>query len=141
MTTTPLLGSSNTQSTTSTSSTSNPYGNLKAEDFINLMVTQLKNQDPTQPASNEALLAQMSQIGQLQSSTQLQTTLQNFGAQSQISSASSLIGKKVQGIDAQNNTITGVVSSVKVAANQVNLELDNGSALPLGNVTDVAASN
>src|SRR5262245_59397869 len=33
---------------------------LKAEDFINMMVTQLQNQDPLEPAKNSELLAQMS---------------------------------------------------------------------------------
>ena len=46
---------------------------LKAEDFIKMMVTQLQNQDPMEPAKNDELLAQMSQIGQLQSSTSCRT--------------------------------------------------------------------
>jgi flagellar hook assembly protein FlgD len=30
---------------------------LKAEDFIKMMITQLQNQDPMEPAKNEALPA------------------------------------------------------------------------------------
>ena len=48
---------------------------LTPNDFINLMVTELQNQDPTQPESSDALLSQMSEIGQLQSSDSLQSTL------------------------------------------------------------------
>ena len=48
---------------------------LKTEDFIKMMVTQLQHQDPLEPAKNQELLAQMSQIGQLQSQTLLQTDL------------------------------------------------------------------
>ena len=51
---------------------------LKTADFIKMMVTQLQNQDPTDPVKNQDLLAQMSQIGQLQSSQDLQTSLKGL---------------------------------------------------------------
>jgi flagellar basal-body rod modification protein FlgD len=111
---------------------------LSATDFIKMMVTQLQNQDPTQPASSDQLLAQMSQIGQLQASTALQTSLSGLVMQNQIGAAGNLIGKSVQGMDAQNNTVSGVVNSVRVQQNQVFLELDNSHELPLGNVTTIA---
>src|SRR3954468_11276352 len=88
---------------------------LKPKDFIKMMITQLQNQDPMEPAKNEQLLAQMSQIGQLESSTQLQTSLKSVTLQTQIGSASALIGKSVQGLDDNNAPIDGVVNSVKVA--------------------------
>ena len=70
--------------------------NLKAEDFIKMMITQLQNQDPLQPTGSDQLLSQMSQIGQMQSASSLQTTLQGLAQQNQIGAASSLIGKTVQ---------------------------------------------
>lgn len=113
---------------------------LKASDFIKMMITQLQNQDPTNPAKNEELLAQMSQIGQLQSSTLLQESLQGMVLQNQIGSAGNLIGKNVQGMDDYNNTVRGIVNSVKVQDNSVYLELDNGKRLSLGKVTSIAAA-
>ena len=123
-----------------TSSSANPY-NLTTSDFINMMVTQLKNQDPTQPMSNAELMQQMSQIGQLQSTSQLQTTLTAFGLQTQIGGAAGLIGKTVQGIDASNNTIKGVVNSVSVSGNTVSLMLDSGQSLPFSGVTAIAPTS
>lgn len=111
---------------------------LSPSDFLNLMVTQLQNQDPTQPTSSSDLLAQMSQIGQLQSANSLQTAMQGISLQNSIGAASSLIGKNVQGMDINNNTITGVVNSVKVANNAVSLELDNGQELDITRVTTIA---
>ena len=113
---------------------------LKADDFIKMMVTQLQNQDPTNPAKNEELLAQMSQIGQLQASTQLTESLKGMVLQNQIGSAGNLIGKTVQGMDDQNNSVTGVVNSVKVESDNVLLELDNGKQLQLGKVTSIAGA-
>ncbi len=102
------------------------------------MVTQLQNQDPLNPTSSSDLLAQMSQIGQLQSSDTLQTTLSNFASQTSLSSASSMIGKTVVGTDANSNPQTGVVSSVQIASGNISLELDNGVIMPLANVTSVS---
>jgi flagellar basal-body rod modification protein FlgD len=112
--------------------------NLKTEDFIKMMITQLQNQDPLEPAKNQELLAQMSQIGQLQSSTSLTESLKGMVLQNQIGSASSLIGKTVQGLDGQDDPVTGLVNSVKVGTDGVSLELDNGKSLMLSRVTQIA---
>jgi flagellar basal-body rod modification protein FlgD len=112
--------------------------NLKTEDFIKMMITQLQNQDPTEPVKNEQLLAQMSQISQLQSSTTLTTTLQSMTLQNQIGSASSLIGKVVKGLDVDGDPVDGLVNSIKVVDNKVQLQLDNGKALQMSNVTEIA---
>src|SRR3954468_4656466 len=79
---------------------------LKTEDFIKMMITQLQNQDPLEPAKNQELLAQMSQIGQLQSATSLQESLQGMVLQNQIGSAAGLIGKTVQGLADDNEPVT-----------------------------------
>jgi flagellar basal-body rod modification protein FlgD len=127
----------NTSGSTTTAAAS---GNLSLTptDFLNMMVTQLQNQDPLNPTSSSDILSQMSQIGQLQSSTSLQSTLQNFGIQTSLSSASSMIGKTVSGTDANSQPLTGLVTSVQVAGGNVSLELDNGTTMPLANVTAIS---
>jgi flagellar basal-body rod modification protein FlgD len=111
---------------------------LKSQDFINMMIAQLQNQDPLEPAKNQDILAQMSQIGQLQSNTQLQDTLKGLAIQSQLGSAGGMIGKMVEGLDNNKNKITGLVNSVRVESDKVFLELDNGNELGLGSVTKIA---
>ena len=115
--------------------------NLKAEDFIKMMVTQLQNQDPMEPAKNEELLAQMSQIGQLQSSAQLQESLKTMVLQNNIGSAGNLIGKKINGLDAKGAAVSGIVTAVRVEKDQVSLDLDNGQAISLSNVVSIAQMN
>jgi flagellar basal-body rod modification protein FlgD len=136
----PTTGSSSSNSSSGTAaSAANPY-NLQPADFIQLMVTQLQNQDPTQPTSNQDLLAQMSQIGQLESSDQLQTTMQSVTLQTQVGSASALIGKSVSGIDSSNNTISGVVNSVSVAGGNVSLNLDSGASMALTGLSSITST-
>ena len=140
MTTTPLVSPvQGTQVPGTTQSTAGTY-NLKPADFIKMMVTQLQNQDPLQPASNQELLQQMSQIGQLQSSTDLTTSLKGMVLQNQIGAAGNLIGKTVQGTDDQKNMVQGVVDSVRVQTDGVYLQLHSGKQIAMGNVTAIAAT-
>jgi flagellar basal-body rod modification protein FlgD len=133
----------------STTGASNSFSSLTAADFVKMMVTQLQNQDPLNPTNSQDILAQMSEIGQLQSSSQLQTTLTGTALQNQIGAASALLGKSVQGNDLNNNAVSGTVTSITitqtpanqsptgVATNTVTLNLDSGGSLPLQNVTSI----
>jgi flagellar basal-body rod modification protein FlgD len=113
---------------------------LKTEDFIKMMITQLQNQDPLEPAKNQELLAQMSQIGQLQSQTLLQESLHGMVLQQNVGAAGNLIGKVVEGVDDAGEPLDGLVTSVRVEKSEVLLELDNGKRLALGKVTGIATA-
>jgi flagellar basal-body rod modification protein FlgD len=106
-----------------------------------MMVTQLQNQDPTQPTSNEDILQQISQIGQLQSSDTLQTDLSTMVLQNSISSAGNLIGKSVQGVDTTGANSSGLVNSVQVQNGSVYLQLDSGKQMLLSNVQNISAAS
>ncbi|MGN6504672.1 MAG: flagellar hook capping FlgD N-terminal domain-containing protein [Tepidisphaeraceae bacterium] len=139
MSLTDAINTSSSNGTTSTSSTANKSLNLQATDFIKMMITQLQNQDPTEPTKSSDLLAQMSQIGQLQSSTQLQSSLQTLTLQNSLSSAGSMIGKAVTGKDANGADLAGTVTGVKVDSGQINLQLDSGSTMSLSNVLSITS--
>ena len=116
---------------------------LGTEDFINMMVTQLQNQDPLEPAKNEQLLSQMSQIGQLETSTQLQKSLTQLVLQNNLGASGNLIGKTVSGITefgGDTVDVTGTVTSVRVEGEDVYLELDNGNKLRMDQVTEITDS-
>jgi flagellar basal-body rod modification protein FlgD len=132
MTTTPILPSGSPNKIQSKSSA------LKAEDFIKMMVTQLQNQDPTDPEKNSELLAQMSQIGQLQTATELQDSMKSLVLQNSLGAAGNLIGKMVQGLDEDGSDMQGLVTSVHVENNEVSLELDSGKSLKLSRVTSIS---
>jgi flagellar basal-body rod modification protein FlgD len=134
----PLLTGSSTSSSVGSDQVQSPNSTLTASDFISLLITQLQNQDPTQPMSNTDLLTQLSQIGQLESNDTMQTTLQGITLQTTIGSAGNLIGKEIQGVDDQNNNVSGVVTGVQVQNQQVYLALDSGDSVQLGNVTQIS---
>ncbi len=108
------------------------------------MLTELQNQDPLQPTDTSALLTQISQVGQLESTTSLQTSITSLALQNSIGAASALIGKSVTGTDTTGKIpLSGIVNSIQVSGGNVSLQLDSGSSMPLANVltiTPVAAT-
>jgi len=82
--------------TTSSDTVSNPKSQLTADDFMQLFLTELQYQDPTNPMDTDKMLEQTSQMTQLQSNTDLSNTLKKLtdqmNASNQFSSVS-LIGK------------------------------------------------
>lgn len=130
-------GKTQFNSNTKTDSTGKKKG-LEATDFINIMIQQLQNQDPTEPTKSSDLLAQMSQIGSLQANTDLQTNLKNMTLQNGISNAAAMIGKTVTGKDTDGSDMDGIVTSVKVADGNLSLLLDSGKSITMNNVLTVA---
>jgi flagellar basal-body rod modification protein FlgD len=109
----------NTSSTGATSSAANStQGNglneVDMNQFLNLMITELQNQDPLNPTDNAALLEQIGQLRSISSNDQLVNTLSSFSNTQELTTASSLIGKKVKGLDVKGDQVDGAVSSVSV---------------------------
>ena len=53
-------------STTPTSSSASTAGNITSNDFLTLLVTEMKNQDPTQPTDPNAYIQQLVGVNSLQ---------------------------------------------------------------------------
>ena len=53
-------------------------GSLGQADFLNLLTTELQQQDPTDPVDNKEMLAQMAQFSQLAGITDMSTTLSDI---------------------------------------------------------------
>lgn len=111
------VGSSTGSTSTSSKANSLQGGGLNDVDlsqFLNLMITELQNQDPLNPTDNAALLQQIGQLRSISSNDQLVSTLTSFSSTSELTTASSLIGKKIQGLDDKGASVDGEVSSVSV---------------------------
>src|SRR3954447_18941286 len=111
MTTTQPTTSASTSATTSTSSTAalqNPTSILGKDDFLKLLVTQLKYQDPLKPTDQSQFMSQMAQFSTVEGINNLQSTLETMNASSSVSQAVGLIGKQVTYLDASGTSATGV---------------------------------
>lgn len=92
----------------------NGLNDVDMDTFLNLMITELQNQDPLNPTDNAALLEQIGQLRSISSNDRLVSTLTSFGNTQELTTASSLIGKKVTGLDIKGAEVSGEVSSVSV---------------------------
>ncbi len=95
-----LNGTSSSGSSPSpTAGTSGTGGSAMSQlDFLNLMMQQLKNQDPTKPMDESAIMGQLAQFGTVSGITQLNTSFSNLSSQlvsNQALQASSLLGRNV----------------------------------------------
>ena len=96
----------------------NGIDSLSQDQFLNLIVTELQNQDPLEPTGNAELLNQVSQLRSLAANDKLTGTLTSFGVTQELTTASSLIGKSVKGVDTKGSEVSGTVSSVSVSIDQ-----------------------
>ncbi len=97
--------------------------------FMNLLVTQLQNQDPLDPMSSENMSAQLAQFSELQ---QLEEMNKSFGQMldsAQRSYAGSLIGKDVS---FNATAADGSVKSLSGEVEEVLMDGDSDIALIVG---------
>jgi len=92
----------------------NGLNDIDLSQFLNLMLTELQNQDPLNPTDNAALLQQVGELRGISSNDQLVTTLKGFSNTQELTTASSLIGKTVKGLDVAAKEVAGEVTSVSV---------------------------
>jgi len=130
-----VSAATNTQSSTSQTATTviNPSSNLNESDFLNLLVSQLENQDPLDPESSTDFASQMAQFSSLNEMQDLNTGFsQLYGV--------SLLGLTVQATDPTTNTnYSGEVTGTSIQNNTVYLTV-NGSSIPASWVTSVSDS-
>lgn len=107
------IGSSTRRNPTGAGS-SNALEELNTSQFLDLMIAELQNQDPLNPMDNAQMIEQIGQIRQIDASSRLTTTLDAVLMGQNLSSASSLIGKKISGLDADSKKVEGKVDRVTV---------------------------
>ncbi|ARO28703.1 MULTISPECIES: flagellar hook assembly protein FlgD [Rhizobium] len=103
--------SSVTSSTTTSSSSTQSKATLNYDNFLQLLIAQMKNQDPTDPMDASEQVAQLATFSQVEQTIQTNTKLDTLLASSSLTQASSYVGKYMESAD---GTVKGVIDSVKV---------------------------
>ena len=92
-----------------------PNDRLDNQGFLQLLIAQLKNQDPSSPTDSATILTQTTQLAQMQSlEEQISTARESFALQMR-AAAASLVGVSVGWQDADGAEQSGVVSAVSYA--------------------------
>ena len=108
---------------------------LDHETFLQLLVTQMKTQDPTKPMESTEYVAQLATFSQVEQSVQLNNKLDSLLTSSTLSLAENMIGRNVTSAD---GSVSGEVESVKITSEGPLLTLTNGKTLTLGDGVVIA---
>lgn len=103
--------------------------------FLKLLVTQMQNQDPTEPMESSQFLSQLASFSNVEQSVQLNTKIDSLVAMSQISQANGLIGRVATSAD---GLTSGIVKSVKIESTGVVATLESGATLNVASGISIA---
>ena len=109
---------------------------LDMNDFLQLMIAELQNQDPLDPLDNAQILQQISQIREVGATERLTDTLDAVLLGQNVSSATNLIGKEIRGLTDDSLPIEGIVERVTIANGAPTLHV-GGQTVSLNNVAEI----
>jgi flagellar basal-body rod modification protein FlgD len=95
-----------TQASLAAAQSKKSANNLGIDEFLTLMTTQLKNQDPMKPLDGTAFIAQLAQFGAVSGIQEMQTSMETLAASlrsTQALNGASLVGREIL---APTNSIT-----------------------------------
>lgn len=124
--TSPVAGAASSPSATPAPTT------VDYDAFLQLLVTQMRNQDPTNPTDSAEYLSQLASFSSVEQQLQSNAKLDSLLSTMAFGQGAGLIGRSVTSSDGQT---TGTVASVSQVAGQTTVNLDSGAVL---NVIDIA---
>ena len=136
--TAPVSSTSATPSISSTSSGSGAADNtgmtslLQPNAFLNLLVDEMKYQNPLNPTNSSDFMSQLAQLAQVEQLTSVSSSVE-------ISEAAALIGKSVTGYDSSGNTITGTVTGVTNSSGGPMLNV-GGNSISISSVSQIGTA-
>jgi len=108
---------------------------LGAQQFLQLLTTELQNQDPLQPMDDTQSVAQLAQFSALQATNELNTSFQNFQSNFGVLQSSTLIGKHVTVVttDSSGNSssVSGSVTGIQVQNGQPYFTMNGPDGKPI----------
>ena len=99
---------------------------INQEEFIELFLAQLNNQDPLEPVDNSQFLAQMAQFTSLEQTRLLNQSMSNLLTMNTSDQSLALLGRTVQ-IEQQGILREGTVTEVNYGprGTSININVDN----------------
>ncbi|MCK1736066.1 flagellar hook assembly protein FlgD [Bradyrhizobium sp. 138] len=113
--------------TTTTSSSGVDYNT-----FLQLLIAQMKNQDPTNPMETSEYMSQFAQLSTVEQAMQTNAKLDALLSSQSLSQANGLIGKTVSFTDSTGATFSGKVVSVSINSDGSIATLQDGTKVAVG---------
>ncbi|QND49556.1 flagellar hook assembly protein FlgD [Rhizobium lusitanum] len=130
-----VTSSTSASTASSTAAAAATSASLNYNDFLKLLIAQMKTQDPTDPMDATQQISQLASFSQveqqIQTNSHLETVLQNQW----ISQASDYIGKEIMSAD---GTVTGTIKEVTVYSDGIIAQTEAGDKVLLQSGVTVA---
>jgi flagellar basal-body rod modification protein FlgD len=110
--------SSTTGTDTKTSTKLGAAAGMGKDDFMQLLITQLKNQDPMKPMEDKEFITQLAQFSSLESMDKLTGQMEALTGSQMLVQAATLIGKQATAKLATGEVVSGTISQVKMISGQ-----------------------
>jgi flagellar basal-body rod modification protein FlgD len=112
------------------SASGNPTSILGQNDFLKLMVAQLKAQNPLEPGNANEFVNELAQLTQVEQTT-------NLANASELSGAVQLIGRTVSYNNPTGVPASGIVQSVQSSASGTTVTVEGVPGVTLASITNV----
>lgn len=137
---TDVAGIGTTRATTATASGSTDiFGGMGPEAFLQLLVTQMRYQNPLSPSDPTAMMGQIASYAQVEALQALRQGQAATATLTEAKLATDMVGSYVDAADATGTTVSGAVVAARFTADGPVLVLDNGGELTLSAITRVAS--
>jgi flagellar basal-body rod modification protein FlgD len=100
--------------------------------FLQLLIAQMKHQDPSNPMDSSQMMTQFAQMSQVEQTVQTNSKLDALLASSALSQADSLIGHKVKFVSDDGTTVSGKIASVSINKDGAIANLEDGTSVFVG---------
>jgi flagellar basal-body rod modification protein FlgD len=130
------LSTSGTTYTPPATAGSTSTDGLGENDFLQLMMDQLQNQDPLNPDDPTQYLSELAQFSSLEQENSIATSAASQATQQSSSSALALLGHSVSYTDASGLTQTGTVSKIDFTSSGPTLTIGTASGITLSAITE-----
>lgn len=112
-------------------------GGLGKDDFLKLLVAQLRNQDPLNPVEDQTFLSQMAAFSTLEQVTNMGASTDQLNATTTINQSLALIGHEVTYTKSDGTTAEGTVEKVAFGEAGASLTIGGVAGITPGQVTEV----
>lgn len=99
---------------------------LNYDTFLRILVTEMKNQDPTEPMDASQYVSQLASFSNVEQNIQINNKLEILLAASVVSQVDSIVGRTITSAD---GTVSGTVEEVRIGNTGLVAILDSGKEL------------
>lgn len=122
----------NAQSKTTDTTLNKSAPTVDYNTFLQLLIAQMKNQDPTSPTDMSQYMSQFAQMSSVEQAIQTNTKLDTLLSSTALSQAESLIGRTASFTSSDGQSTTGKITAVRIIQGGAVATLEDGTQVQLG---------